>query len=73
MSTTLEALLRLLQVYNVYDVVTEAEMRSISVEPFISASSFNERRALIATRQGDWVLGHLRRIFDSEKLDKTAL
>jgi hypothetical protein len=57
-------------------VVSDAELKSISTQAFISASSFAERKALLPIRGSDWVFDHIKRLFgtdNADKLDKPTL
>lgn len=65
-----------LKVYDIFDVVTEVELKSISIQPFMSASSFAERRGLMPERRSEWVNQHIKNLFSVDrtgKLDKAAL
>lgn len=64
------------QVYSITDVVSESELKSISVQAFVSASSLAERKALLPERRSEWIHGHMKNFFSADrpgKLDKSSL
>ncbi|KAF8316407.1 RNA polymerase I associated factor, A49-like protein [Clavulina sp. PMI_390] len=63
-------------VYDIFDVVPEAELKAISIQPYILASSTEDRKALLPERHSRWVGRHLNNFFSTDrigKLDKPSL
>lgn len=53
------------QVYNIHDVVSEAELSSIDITPLLAAPSFKELNAQLPFRRSKFVGTHLRRLVPS--------
>ncbi|KAG8757158.1 DNA-directed RNA polymerase I subunit rpa49 [Ceratobasidium sp. 428] len=62
------------EVYPLSNIVPSSELESISIQPFISASTSQERRALLPFRHSTWLNHRLTQMFvTNESTSKTKL
>lgn len=52
------------EAYPLANIIPPAELESISIQPFLSATTPDERRALLPNRRSVWLNGRLRALFD---------
>ena len=61
------------EAYPLKDIVTDAELKSISLAPILNASSEKERRSLLPSHRCSWINSHMDSIFSSSKPNKQEL
>ncbi|KAF8599911.1 RNA polymerase I associated factor A49-like protein [Ceratobasidium sp. AG-I] len=62
------------EAYPLANIVPPAELETISIQPFLSATTADERRALLPHRRSLWLNGRLRALFDGgESVSKSRL
>lgn len=60
-------------VYQLHDIIPEAEMKAISTSALTSANGTWERMALLPFRRSNWINQHMNILFAASLLDKKAL
>lgn len=54
------------EVYNLHDIIPEAEWKALSISAFTAATRDNERVALLPFKRSDWINHHLKLLFKNE-------
>ncbi|KAB5591269.1 DNA-directed RNA polymerase I subunit A49 [Ceratobasidium theobromae] len=60
--------------YPLANIIPPAELEAISIQPFLAATTIEDRRALLPHRQSAWINGRMRALFsNAESVSKSKL